>query len=429
MIFFRFFLALTLVLLGGETASGRVNSLHGSISVLQEYDSNLFLAEDDEQDGWFTSISPSLVLVSKAESDRLSLGYAPGLRIDHENDTSRVEHYLTLEGEKKFSRRFSGTFRENYIRSNDYTYFVREHVQREGAGIPLSRERVRRQYWVNSIALASDYEYARDSLLRVGYSNRILKNDAPGLDDYVRHQPYASLGYRFNQYWESRLSYDYIRGDFDVTEDLDQQIAGIVVNRFLSQHEKIFGAYQFTSLRYDDGPRNEYNLHRGDLGWQRDLDPRSALAASAGVSYADPENGDSETAFNYSVDLTRKIQNGSISIGGAGGMDELQFAATVQDGLSRFWSVRGSADYQLRENVSSHAYLTYREDTFFENPPDFEERSLVAGARVSYGFGRWYAVSVGYSYRQLDSELPRGDYQDHRAYVELSAGKELSRWQ
>jgi hypothetical protein len=281
---------------------------------------------------------------------------------------------------------------------------------------------------VNSLVVAADYQYARDSVLGLGYNNRILKNDAPGLDDYVRHQPYASIGYRFNRHWEAKLSYDYIRGDFDVTEDLDQHVPGIVIRHYTSQHEQFFGAYQFTSLRYD-GPRSGYNLHRGDLGWQRDLGPNSVIAVSTGATRAEQRGGENETVLNYAVDVAREIKNGRLSIGGVGGMDELQFAAINQDGrLSKFWSIRGTIDYQLREHLSSQANLSYREDNFFEVLPDYEERSLVGGLRLSRGFWRWYSLTLGYSYRQLDSERPLSDYQDHRAYVELSAGKELGRW-
>jgi hypothetical protein len=437
MIFMRIILALLLILLTTGTASGRVSTLDGSISLIQEYDSNIGLAAEDEQDGWFTSISPSLLFTSRTESDQLSFGYAPGLRLDHESDRKRVEHYLTLEGDKRFSPRWSGRFRENFIRSNDYTYFVLEHVQEEGAGIPLFRGRERRQYWANSISLATDYEYARDSVLGLGYSNRILENDAPGLDDYVRHQPFATIGYRFDRNWEARLSYDYIRGDFDVTEDFDQHIVGTVINHYASQHEMYFGSYQFTNSSYEDleiepgaavEPKNDYKLHRADLGWQRALDPHSAIVASIGLSHADREIGDSETGFNYSADFTREVKNGQLSIGGKGGMDELQFAAAGRDGLSRFWSIRGAVDYRLQQHLSSHGYLSYREDNYFETLPDFEERSYVGGLRLSYAFWRWYALTVGYSYRHLDSERPAGDYRNHRAYVELSTGKELARW-
>jgi hypothetical protein len=428
MIFLRAFVVLAFVLFGAGAAIARVSILSGSISILHEYDSNIHLQKDNEEDGWFTVISPSLVYTSQAEQNSLSFGYAPGLRYDHNDDSTEVDHYLTLEGDRRFSPRLSGRFRENFIRSNDYTYFVLEHVQQEGAGVHLSGERVRRQYWVNSIAVSGNYEYARDSGLGFGYSNRILKNDAPGLDDYVKHQPFVSTSYRFNRHWETSLSYDYIRGDFDRTEDIEQHLAGITIKHHVSPHQMFSGAYQFTDSRYE-GPDNDYQLHRGDLGWQRNLNRHSTVATWVGASYADREAASNETAFNYAVDLTREIKNGKISMGGQGGMDELRFnAIDGDDGLSRFWSLRGSIDYQLRQNLSSNTYLSYREDNFLRPDQDAKDRSLVGGLRLSYSFQRWYGLSLGYVYRRLDTDRDVNDYQDHRAYMELSVGKDLARW-
>jgi hypothetical protein len=429
MIFLRAFVVLAIILFGAGAAIARVSSLTGSISILQEYDSNIHLVKDNEEDGWFTVISPSLVYTSQAEQSSLSFGYAPGLRYDHNDNSTEVDHYLTLEGDRRFSPRLSGRFRENFIRSNDYTYFVLEHVQQEGAGVLLSGERVRREYWVNSIAVSGNYEYARDSGLGFGYSNRILKNDTSGLDDYVKHQPFVSISYRLNRHWETSLSYDYIRGDFDTTEDIEQHLAGVTINYHVSPHQMFSGAYRFTGSHYE-GPENDYQLHRGDLGWQRNLNRHSTVTALVGASYADREVGSNETAFNYAVNLTREIKRGQLSLGGQGGMDEHQFSAIDDDddGLSRFWSLRGAVDYQLWQNLSSNTYLSYREDNFFRPDQDVKDRSLLGGLKLSYSFQRWNVLSLGYSYRRLDTDRDVNDYQDHRAYVEFSVGKELARW-
>jgi hypothetical protein len=428
MILLRVFAVLAFILFDAGTAMARVSLLSGSISILHEYDSNIHLTENDERDGWFTTISPSLVYTSAAEQDSLSFGYAPGLRYDHNDDGTEVDHYLTLAGNRRFSPRLTGSFRENFIRSNDYTYFVLEYAQREGAGVHLSGERARRQYWVNGIEFSGDYEYARESNLRLGYSNRILRNDTPGLDDYVKHQPFVTVGYRFNRHWETSISYDYVSGDFDRTEDIDQHLAGITIRYHVSPRQMFYGTYNFTDTRYE-GPENDYQLHRGDLGWQRDLSRHSSVSAWVGASYADREADSNEAAFNYAVNLNRRIKNGNISVGGQGGMDELQFAATERDdGLSRFWSLQASVDYLLREYLSSNTYLSYREDDLLRPGTDVKDRSLVGGLKLSYSFQRWYALSVGYGYRRLDTDRDVQDYQDHRAYVELSVGKELARW-
>jgi hypothetical protein len=427
MILLRIFAVLAFILFDAGMVMARVSLLSGSISILHEYDSNVHLTRDAEKEGWFTTVSPSLVYTSQAEQGSLSFGYAPGLRYDHEESRTEVDHYLALEGNKRFSPSLSGSFRESFIRSNDYTYFVLEYVQREGAGVHLSGERTRRQYWVNSIELAGNYEYARESAVRFGYNNRILKNDASGLDDYVKHQPFVTAGYRFNRHWESSISYDYVRGDFDRTEDFEQHLAGITVKYHVGPRQTFFGTYHYTDSRYE-GEENDYQLHRGDLGWQRAFSRHFSGTALVGVSHADREAGRNETAFDYAVNFSREIKKGRISMGGQGGLDELQFAAIDQDdGLSRYWSLQASVDYLLRQYLSSNTHLSYREDNFLRPGQDVKDRSLAGGLKLSYSFQRWYAFSLGYGYRRLDSDRDH-DYQDHRAYVELSVGKDLATW-
>jgi hypothetical protein len=419
-------IAMVLLLTAGA-ASARQTILAGSVSLLHEYDSNVELTAIGEERGWFTVLSPSMVLTSEAEHDTLSFSYTPGLRYIHNHDETEVDHHLNLEGRKQFSRRLSAKLKENYIRSNDYTYYVLEYIRQRGAGIPLSAERTRRQYWANGFDIAAEYEYARNSKLTGGYTNQILRNDSSQSDDHMKHHPYLSVAYQLNPQWETEFSYDYKRGDFDRSEDFSEHILGGLVNFLRTRHELLFGSYQYATLDYD-GDRSGYDLHRGDFGWQRELGPHSTLAASVGLSYADLERGGSETAFNYGANYTRKIKQGEITVGGKAGMDELQFDADPDDGLSRFWSVRGEVDYRLAAALTSNAYFSYREDTSIEAAPESEDRSLVTGLRLAYAFWRWYALAVGYSFRQLDSELPLEGYDDHRFYVQLSVGKELKRW-
>ncbi|MEJ2034402.1 MAG: hypothetical protein P8Y63_15525 [Deltaproteobacteria bacterium] len=427
MSFVRVFLVVAILLLATGTASGRQTSLFGSISLLQEYDSNVNLSETNVESGWSSVLSPSIILTSESEHDILSFGYAPGLQYNYYDESTEVNHYLTLEGTKLFSKRFSANFTENYLRSNDYTYFVTEYVRQPGAGVPLSALEGRNNYWTNGVAVSADYEYANNSILGLGYSNEILNNDSPNQDDYVKNHPYLSASYQFNPKWGTVLSYDYIQGDFTLSEDLNEHVVGAVANYQWTRHELLFGSFQFDTLDYE-GSRSGYNLYRSDLGWQHQLGPHSALETAAGASYVDPERGDSEMVFNYVVDYRREIKWGRVSFGGRGGMDQLQFDASENTGLSRFWSVRGDLQYQLSERFNSQIYASYREDTFLEVSPEYTDDSLVAGTSLSLAFHRWYAFVVGYSFRQLNSTLPGNDYDDHRLYVQLNMGKELKRW-
>lgn len=417
----------------------RITSVSGSCTLRQSYDSNVDLTHENEEGNWYTTLSPSLSISSTGRNDNLIFSYTPGFKVNQTRDDSNLDHDFYLNGDKQFTARLKAGFSERFYKSDDSDYTFAyvpspetpEFVPEDAADRTLSAKRERNRFWTNTFSVRSAYEFANNSQFLLGYSNRILENKLSTEDDYKKHNPNAAVDYEFNHAWHGNLSYSYIKGNFDISDDLEEHVAGIGLSHLVNPHDTVSGNYKFSTTHYE-GESVDYSLHDASLGWQRELSAVSSFSVSGGISQLNRDVGSDESAFNYSVDYSRSIKRGSISISGAGGIDETQFSGepnnTAADDLSKYWSVRGGLNYNLLERLTASCNASYRQDDYFERATNNKEKLYGGGVGMAYGFGRWYSLSLGYSYRRLDSDIDTDDYDDHRLFISVSAAKELMHW-
>ena len=132
--------------------------------------------------------------------------------------------------------------------------------------------------------------------------------------------------------------------------------------------------------------------------------------------------------FFYILAFNKKLKRAAIDLSGKGGYDQQLFNGTEDEALSRYWSVRGGLNYQLLKDLDSGIYAKYREDKYIERQPEQDEETLETGATLTWLFSRWYSVSVRYVYTRLDADIEINEYDDHRLFLEIKAGKDLLKW-
>ncbi len=406
-----------------ETSSSRENILSGSISVRQGYDNNINRTDSDHISRTYTTILPGITLNSRGSNDNFTFDYSIGYTEDNERTDSEIDHYLSLVAEKDVSSQFRIEISEAYTRS-DNSYLYAEGVERE---IVLTGDRINDRFWTNEAAIRTDFEYYRDSILSFGYIHNILDNESLTSSDYVRHNPFVELSYRFSPQWSILTTYNYINGNFDFEDDLETHNPSIRLNYRSNPQNLYFGTYEYNETDYD-GTSVDYEVHIGHLGWEHQIDHQTDLVISAGAAEIDNPN---EQAFSYDALLIKRLQRGVLTIEGSGGIDERQFLGENDgdfDDLTKFWSAGSTLTFQLAERISSDMNVVYRNDEFINRSPVNTEKSFTAGLGLSWNFYRWFTIATRYSYRQVDADIASDDYDNHRVYVELSAAKELWRW-
>lgn len=415
-------------LLFSDGANARVSSLTGSISIREGYDSNIDRTQNNEISGMTTTISPTLQLNSQGEYDTVSIGYSPGFSFDHKTDENHVDHHFYLSGNRNFTKLLQGSLRETFIQSED-TYIESETLQLEG--IRLIREYNRKdRLWTNTLSMQMAYEYAMGSIFTMSYANHILHHltSTTGNDDYIRHNPLASLSYQINHQWDFEVFYGYIKGDFDVSDDLTTHNPGIRLNYHHTPASNLYGTYVLRDTNYSGNQREDYRIHDVSLGIDHEINPETKVTLSVGATRVDRSIANNENGFNASVNLTKSTKKGSFNITGKSGFDESNFSGEDK-GLSRYWSTRCSFAYQLTEQNNLDVFAGVRDDDYKQSIIGNDEKTYYGGGSLSFAFARWYTVSLGYNYLRFETDDPtRDDYVDHRIYLAFAAAKELWRW-
>ncbi|RJX36285.1 MAG: hypothetical protein C4531_00040 [Desulfurivibrio sp.] len=446
----------------------------------QEYDSNIFQLEDDEVDRWTTTLLPTLTLVSTGEKDEVSLTANSDLGWDQRLDERDFNHNLAFSGSRQISQYWRITVSDSYSYNDetperdmdpglsvterfqragdyqqaevarllfpelrytpdDYIYVLTELQRRyEQAGEGsitqqevdryLSNTEGRRRYWDNEFTIGAEYEFARDSLLTLGY--RYFTNDDRSADisEYYEHAPSLGLSYRFNEQWLAAVSYEFIKGQYDTVDDSKENNTLFTVDYTLSPTDQLTASYGYDMTNFQ-GTSEDVVDQTGEMGWIHDLTANTQLTTTLSENYLTREYNGDETETGLDLGISRRLQRGSLTLG-AGYLYAQQKSDGSWDDLREEWTVDGGISYELFQDVTGTFNLAYEKRYLWPETGDKEDfDDYEAGAAVTYSFMRWFALTCRYTYSKLESSSSVvSGYDEHLIVVELSAAKELLRW-
>lgn len=406
------------------TSDARQTSLIGSLSLAQDYDSNVHRDPSGEVDQWRSTLSPTLRLQSTDASDSFTFGYSPGIVYNYRTDDVSFDHALSMLATKALTQYWNFRLSDAFVKSDDPT--TRATEDPETAQTPLSANRDRGRYWTNTLALNTDYTYSEGSNVRAGYSHVTLDNATVGAD-YNRDIYSAGISNRHSAEWRWRLNYQFSDTNFDDREDIRSHIPSIQLDYTRTPQQAIFGRYSLGHTDYM-GSSADYDTHAGVLGMALAIDSQTSLNGYGGYSLVKRDNNRDTDAFTYGLGYSHQEQLSSIAINGAGGLEDQHYSGVDNAGLTRFWSANGTFSYQFMEFLRGNLAAGVRFDEFLERAQNPNELSLDASLGLTYSFLRWYSLSPTYSFRQLNADDATNDYDDHRILMTLSASKELWRW-
>ena len=428
-------------LLMPSSAGASVKTLRGEVALEQMYESNPDRVSAGETYDSRSSISPRMIFTRSAQKSSLALRYAPSLVYSYQTKDERVNHRGSGEYEVYLARRLRLNLRDTYVQADDL-YIYSEVREVSDGELEMTDRRGRREYWINQFAGSMNLEYARESFLDVGYANDLLRNREDGFTDFTRHKPFSSISYRFNQRWGSKLDYAYTLIEYDDSFDDDDgdderkiHEGGGMLDYKLSPLTRLFmrGIYQRTV--YEDSIR-EYEVYTATVGIDRQLSPFRSVAFESGYSRIKREDFSDKDAFNLKMAVDTVMERGAYRLYAESGTDELYYRGIDKDELSLYWRVGARINHGLTENISGNAEIYYSEAEFLER--DESERQVWYSARagLSYRFARYYELSAGYSFTDVDAADridPTGreiddSYQNHHVFIRLTAGKDLLKW-
>ena len=442
---------LSVQLLNLSIVNAATTSLHGGVSLGTNYDSNVNRAPEDEIDQWETTVSAFISLNRQSEKGALYFRYGQTLTYNHRTDESRWDdHRFIFNSYRELSDRLRFNLANTFIKTNDlwgnYLSFTATGIPDEQdddttddnidqADPTISGQIGRQKFWANYFSTSFNYEYARNSIVTIGYNNRILEYDEPDNDNYKYDNPWISIAYWFNPQWNTSLSYNYTDAQFDITENFKTHRGNFNLNYVHSIKNTYFAGLAYYKKDYEIEAvvvpleNSNYQAYRANLGWTHNFSPQKTFSITAGPSYV--ENDDEEEYWTgyFDISLRSRFEKGSWFIRADGGLDDRSFdALSSNQDLSDYQRVSGGVSWQMAKNLSANLNAFIRTDDFLQNPLESLEKESTGTASLSYRFSRWFFISGRYVYNQINADINTDDYVDHRFFVTLGASKELYRW-
>jgi len=391
--------------------------------------------ETDVGDANRLIISPRISVSSRGINDLLEFTYAPSfpfLTFDEYNNQDSVGHNFNLIGEKSFTKNWGFNVSDNYY----YGYDSLEDAalsnsaiipgtdetedeqtvgaeQVDGTSQSLSEKNGRREYWRNTFNIGTDYTYAQDSVVGLGYTFGVLRNlsdDDNGYQDYDRHATTGQLSYRINRYWKMETQVGYVKGIYEPTEvtfiqpeiiqvpvenednELDENVAEeeneseiefeeqtvfnqseeefnddleeyqflFRVNYDWRTRDRLFSSYSFNATDYESFAREDAALHDITLGWSHDFTRAFQMTLSGGPSFATYENRSTDTGYNaYAGLIWNYHQHTTLSANSSYGWDFNNFDGD-RTGLSETWLSSLDYSYQFSPRLSLSFSTSYK---------------------------------------------------------------------
>ena len=413
--------------------------------------------------------TPSLDFTSKGVKDSLDLKYSLGVKYDMDRKNTSYDHHLSFSAQRLLVQNWQINISDLYV-NTDETNLTSNSAASSTTGSTgdtgstgtsgvdqVSNDYGRHRFWTNASSLKTNYVYHQDSLISLGYTYSVLRNENTALtnyQDYDKHDVAASVSYRFNPEWNTSLGGDYIRGLYptqDQTQtsstaksDLNEYHGNAALEYDLSTHNTFFLSYGYIGARYDDTTFNkDSDIHQGQMSWKSKISQHLNSELGGGPSYIKQQDQDGKWGYNAHARLNYALEHGSVGLGAEKGYKLDNFSgANTGAGYIDYWSVKGDVSYQVFEDLSSNLFVSYRNEdhqgnlaviagnaTDTTNSDTYTKKIYTAGINVKYSILQWLSTSIGYTFTRQEADSTTIDqYDEHRLFLTLSANKEFWQW-
>ena len=172
------------------------------------------------------STSPSFTFKSDDIKEGIAFTYAPAFKYDLNGRGTDVDQSLNFSARKSLLKEWQIKISELYVNTDDPSLSANQTPSAESnpqsvsnvSPDQISNNLGRRRFWMNNASVTSDYTYFQDSVVSLGYTNSVLRNDGTstlGFQNYDKHSGLLSVSYRFSPEWKAIVGGQYVRGLYD----------------------------------------------------------------------------------------------------------------------------------------------------------------------------------------------------------------------
>jgi Putative beta-barrel porin 2 len=392
------------------------------ISLMEEYTSNVFLTKIDPKEDFITTISPGLSFRAAENREAkigLDLDYDLGMVFyAHNSQQNYVSHTGTLNTWYTFGNRWTLRLWDSYTRSQEPIEGVVAIQTSPGVYYPGSQSG-RFTYERNTLTPSLTYQFGREDLLELTYTNNYYNTRNPAGDDSLGNSVTPRLTYWFDIHNGITLEYVFLTVDYQLAPDLNagHRARARYTYRF-NPATSVFADYIYDNLDYDS-PGINYFVNNPSAGITHAFTPTLNGRFQLGYFWRNPESGKTVSGPTLDAGITQRSQRVTLDLTAQGGYSYDFFGAETL-GFTKYYRGIASVAYHFTQRFSSSLTATIERDEF----PDEGDRKDWFGraeARLSYQPWRWLTASLGGSYSQRDSNVEVNDYEEWRAFLRLTA--------
>ncbi len=392
------------------------------ISLMEEYTSNVFLTSTNPKEDFITTISPGITFKateSALAKTGLDLSYDLGLVYYARNsDQNYVSHTGTLNTWYSWGQRWTLRLWDSYTRSQEPVEGVVTIQASPGVYYPGSQSG-RFTYERNTLTPSLTYQFGREDLFELTYTNSYYDTQNPIGDDSLGHTVSPLLTYWFNVHNSITLQYTFVTVDYQSAPDLNSGHRGRARYTYrFNPATSVFADYIYDTLDYDS-PGINYSVNNPSVGITHAFTPTLNGRFQAGYFWRNPESGQTVTGPTVDAGITQRSPKVTLDLTAQGGYTYDFFGAETL-GFTKYYRGIASVAYHFTQRFYSSLTATIERDEF----PDEGDRKDWFGraaAELNYDPWRWLRVSLGGSYGQRDSNVDLNDYEEWRAFLRLTA--------
>lgn len=400
------------------------------LTLSEEFTDNVDLSSEDPEWDFITSITPGITLSIQGRDREATLSYDPSISVYARSGSDiATRHAATLAALNRFSKHTVLDVKDSFSRTDDP--FVGREVSFTREGDPEqpldeTRRRGREPYWNNTAGVKLRHDLGERDWLFVSYTNSLLRNDDPTLEDSTKHTPSAGLTWWFGPRYGLETDFKFTRADFseDTAPYNEYRLHGRLIRSFTRNLEG-FVQYDHTFMDFKGGAggrpgadSEDYTVYDGTVGVSYDLSETTFFTLSTGMFYRKPEESGGKAGYVVRGDMARRFSRGAVRLSGGAGYRNT-FGGAENLGFTEFYEGRLQGEYLFTRRLAATGLAGYTRNTYTDEN-DREDDILTLQAGLSYLIRPWLSTSLRYTYRDFESTEPGDSYVDNRVTLSVT---------
>jgi hypothetical protein len=387
------------------------------IRVEEEYNDNVFLLAANKKADFITTFYPGLNLAARTPSSGVELDYELGYSYYYNLNTDFVRHALGLRAYEAVSPHLSIEAVDTFYRSED--------LIEPGLGT-LAPRQILLPYTRNMATPRVSYRYAPESDVTVAYTNILLKNDSPAVQDSYGNRIGFEVHHALNRHNHLEIGYSFESGRFTwvptttflVLPNLTANRANLGYTYQFSRRLSLIGVYAFEDIGFQGNTVPNYLTHESRAGFAYTFAPGYSATVTGGYYLLDRQRASSKGGPAVDVLVQKVMERGVLNAGFRQGLSE-DFYSGENLGVFKYWLASTGFTYFLEQHLNAavgaqygrrHFPLVDREDDFW---------SVDAG--LVYRLRKWLEAGVRYERLYLLSKPGPFDFSDNRYVATIGA--------